>query len=142
RRVVLDLRRVDDDHVVVAAISGRRRGSSRDGSATLRNVTACGGVIRGSIAARSDHPRALPEGSASTSSTLLPARENTCASQTAEVVLPVPGLRLARARLRPVIQAVYASTLGTKAPQRRHTGGRHAHRDRTSAHIEHPALRT
>ena len=58
------------------------------------------------MAARSDHSRALPEGSASTSSTLLPARANTCASQTAEVVLPVPGFRLARARLRPVIQAL------------------------------------
>ena len=88
------------------AISGRRRCSSRDGSATIRNGNACCGAIRGSMAARSDHSRALPEGSASTSSTLLPAWANTCASQTAEVVLPVPGLRLARARLRPVIQAL------------------------------------
>ena len=89
------------------AMSGRRRCSSRDGSATIRNgKAACGAASRGSMAARSDHSRALPEGSASTSRTLLPARANTCASQTAEVVLPVPGLRLAKARLRPVIQAV------------------------------------
>ena len=37
---------------------------------------------------------------------MFPACAKTCASQTADVVLPVPGLRLARARLRPVIQAV------------------------------------
>ncbi len=43
------------------------------------------GRVRGSMAARSDHSRALPEGSASTKSTLLPARANTCVSQTAEV---------------------------------------------------------
>jgi hypothetical protein len=89
------------------AMSGRRRCSSRDGSATIRNGNAASGVAsRGSMAARSDHSRALPAGSASTSSTLLPAMANTCASQTAEVVLPVPGLRLARATLRPVINAV------------------------------------
>ncbi len=43
------------------------------------------GRVRGSMAARSDHSRALPEGSASTKSTLLPARANTCVSQTAEI---------------------------------------------------------
>ncbi len=43
------------------------------------------GRVRGSMAARSDHSRALPEGSASTKSTLLPARANTRVSQTAEV---------------------------------------------------------
>src|SRR5450631_1369076 len=58
------------------------------------------------MAARSDHSRALPDGSASTSSTDLPAWAKMCASQTAEVVLPVPGLRLSKATLRAGINAV------------------------------------
>ncbi len=83
------------------AISGTRRCSSRDGRATIRNGNAASdGVSRGSIYARSDHSRALPEGSASTRSTLYPACAKTWASQTADVVLPVPGLRLARATLK------------------------------------------
>ena len=52
------------------------------------------------MAARSDHSRALPDGSASTSSTVLPVWAKMCASHTAEVVLPVPGLRLSNATLR------------------------------------------
>jgi hypothetical protein len=89
------------------AISGSRRCSSREGSAMIRNGNASpGAASRGSIAARSDHSSALPEGSASTSSTRFPAWANTCASHTAEVVLPVPGFRLARARLSPVIWAL------------------------------------
>ncbi len=89
------------------AISGTRRCSSRDGRATIRNGNAAAdGVSRGSIYARSDHSRALPEGSASTRSTLLPACAKTWASQTADVVLPVPGFRLARATLRPLTWAV------------------------------------
>src|SRR5215470_1919560 len=58
------------------------------------------------MAARSDHSRALPEGSASTRSTRFPAWAKMWASQTAEVVLPVPGLRLSRATLSAVINAV------------------------------------
>jgi hypothetical protein len=86
------------------AISGTRRCSSRDGRATIRNGKAASGCVsRGYIAAMSDHSRALPEGSASTKSTLFPASAKMCASQTADVVFPVPGLRLARARLSPVI---------------------------------------
>src|SRR5579862_3368864 len=108
------------------AISGSRRCSSRDGSATIRNgKAACVAASPGYIAAGSDHSRALPEGSASTSSTLLPACAKTWASQTAEVVLPVPGFRLARARLSPVIHALsqrppgYGSQLAGKAAQNR-----------------------
>jgi hypothetical protein len=89
------------------AISGNRRCSSREGSAMIRNGKAASGAVRcGSMAARSDHSSALPDGSASTSSTLFPACAKTCASQTADVVLPVPGFKLARARLSPVIQAL------------------------------------
>src|SRR5580698_110458 len=88
------------------AISGTRRCSSREGRATIRNGNAVCGGIPGYMAARSDHSRALPDGSASTSKTLFPASAKTCASQTADVVLPVPGFRLARARRIPVIQAV------------------------------------
>src|SRR5690349_9814981 len=88
------------------AISGIRRCISREGSATIRNGNAACGGSPGYIAARSDHSRALPEGSASTSRTLWPACAKMCASQTADVVLPVPGLRFARARLRPVIQVL------------------------------------
>jgi hypothetical protein len=89
------------------AISGTRRCSSREGSAMIRNGKAAAGAARcGSIAARSDHSSALPDGSASTSSTLFPACAKTCASQTADVVLPVPGFKLARARLSPVIHAL------------------------------------
>src|SRR6202044_2093041 len=88
------------------AISGTRRCSSREGRATIRNGNAVCGGIPGYMAARSDHSRALPEGSASPSKTLFPASAKTCASQTADVVLPVPGFRLARARRIPVIQAV------------------------------------
>src|ERR1700684_2893292 len=58
------------------------------------------------MAARSDHSRALPDGSASTSRTALPAWAKMCASQTAEVVLPVPGFRLSRATLRAGMNAV------------------------------------
>src|SRR5690349_5170080 len=58
------------------------------------------------MAARSDHSRALPDGSASTSSTVLPDWAKMWASQTADVVLPVPGLRLSRATLRAGIYAV------------------------------------
>jgi hypothetical protein len=57
----------------------------------------------GAHGGESDHSRALPEGSASTRSTLLPAWAKTCASHTAEVVFPVPGFKLARARISPVI---------------------------------------
>ena len=89
------------------AISGSRRCSSREGRATIRNGNAaCAGASRRYMATRSDHSTALPEGSASTRSRLFPACAKTCASQTAEVVLPVPGLKLARARLSPVIQAL------------------------------------
>ena len=89
------------------AISGTRRCSSRDGRATIRNGNAAsGGASPGYIAARSDHSRALPEGSASTRRTLFPAWAKTWASQTADVVLPVPGLRLARATLSPVTSAL------------------------------------
>ena len=109
------------------AISGTRRCRSRDGSATIRNGNAsCGGASRGSMAARSDHSSALPDGSASTSSTVCPASANTCASQTAEVVLPVPGFRLAKARLRPVIKAVCQRPRHYRR-QLRHAGGRCAH---------------
>src|SRR5208283_5479816 len=87
---------------------------------------ACGGASRGSMAARSAHSRALPEGSASTSSTLLPAWTKMCASQTADVVLPVPGLRLAKARLRPVIQAA-CQRLRRYGRQLPDAGGRCAH---------------
>src|SRR5215469_6174548 len=51
------------------------------------------------MAAKSDHSRALPDGSASTRSTCCPASAKTCANQTADVVLPVPGLRLSSATL-------------------------------------------
>ena len=78
----------------------------RDGSATIRNGNAACGGSPGFMAARSAHSSALPEGSASTSSTVRPASAKTCASQTADVVLPVPGLRLTKAMLRPVIHAV------------------------------------
>src|SRR6266487_560258 len=88
------------------AISGTRRCRLRDGSATIRNGNAACGAIPGYMAARSDHSSALPEGSASTKSTVCPASAKTCASQTADVVLPVPGLRLTKARLRAVINAV------------------------------------
>src|SRR5579875_3146161 len=89
------------------AISGTLRCSSRDGRATMRNGKAgCPGASRGAMAARSDHSRALPDGSAPTSSTRFPACAKTCASQTADVVLPVPGFRLARAMLSPVIKVL------------------------------------
>src|SRR6185437_1532823 len=72
----------------------------------------------GYMAARSDHSRALPEGSASTRSTLFPACANMWASQTADVVLPVPGLRLARATLNPVTWALSQRLegFGSRAP--------------------------
>src|ERR1039457_774068 len=88
------------------AISATRWCRLRDGRATIRNGKAIRGGSPGSIAARSDHSRALPDGSASTSRTVLPAWAKMCASQTAEVVLPVPGLRLSRATLRAGINAV------------------------------------
>src|SRR6516165_1866542 len=89
------------------ASSGTRRCNSREGSATIRNgKAASSGASRGYMAARSDHSRALPDGSASTSSTLFPACAKTWASQTADVVLPVPGLRLASATLSPVTWAL------------------------------------
>src|SRR5215470_7671042 len=101
------------------AISGTRRCSSRDGRATIRNGNAAnGGASCGYMAARSDHSRALPEGSASTRSTLFPACAKTWASQTADVVLPVPGLRLARAILNPVTWALSQRLegFGSRAP--------------------------
>ena len=55
---------------------------------------------------RADGKQLKADGSASTRSTRFPALAKTCASHTAEVVLPMPGLRFARARLRPVIQAL------------------------------------
>src|SRR5215813_4536962 len=88
------------------AISGTRWCRLREGRATIRNGKAVLGGSLGSMAARSDHSRALPEGSASTRSTLFPAWAKMCASQTADVVLPVPGLRLSRATLSAVINAV------------------------------------
>src|SRR5512146_3143905 len=58
------------------------------------------------MAARSDHSSALPAGSASTRSTCCPASAKMCASHTADVVLPVPGLRLSRAMLKAGTAAV------------------------------------
>lgn len=82
------------------AISGTRRCTRREGRATIRKGNPAAGWTRGSIAARSDHSRALPDGSASTRSTCRPASTKMCASHTADVVLPVPGLRLSKATLR------------------------------------------
>ena len=49
---------------------------------------------------------------------MFPASAKTCASQTADVVLPVPGLRLTKATLRAVIKAVsqYAWHCGKPPP--------------------------
>ena len=91
------------------------------------------------MAARSDHSRALPEGSASTSSTLFPARAKMWASQTAEVVLPVPGLRLARARLRPVIKALCQHPRHTDASTRGIRPGRAACRRTVRSPLPWPA---
>ena len=88
------------------AISATRWCRLRDGRATIRNGKASRGGSPGSMAARSDHSRALPDGSASTSSTVRPDWAKMWASQTAEVVLPVPGLRLSNATLRAGINAV------------------------------------
>ena len=105
--VVLDLRRVDDHHVIVAGdvgqaavqLAGRQRHDpEREGRLRRREPRVHGGQIgplQGAARRVGVHQQDA-----------VPARANTCASQTAEVVLPVPGLRLAKARLRPVIQAV------------------------------------
>src|SRR5215475_984301 len=102
------------------AISGTRWCRLREGRATIRNGNAVLGGSLGSMAARSDHSRALPEGSASTRSTRFPAWAKMCASQTAEVVLPVPGLRLSRATLSAVINAVLQYLRRYGSPFRRY----------------------
>src|SRR6478752_4198010 len=105
------------------AISGTRWCRLREGRATIRNGNVVLGGSLGSMAARSDHSRALPEGSASTRSTRFPAWAKMCASQTAEVVLPVPGLRLSRATLSAVINAVLQYLRHYGSPSRRYWGG-------------------
>src|SRR6266487_5854089 len=95
----------------------------REGRATIRNGNAVLGGSLGSMAARSDHSRALPDGSASTRSTRLPAWAKMCASQTADVVLPVPGLRLSRATLSAVINAVLQYLRHYGSPWRRYLRG-------------------
>src|SRR5690348_8045655 len=101
------------------AISGTRWCKAREGRATIRNGNVVLGGSRGSMAARSDHSRALPDGSASTRSTRFPAWAKVWASQTAEVVLPVPGLRLSRATLSAVINAVLQYLRHYGSPSRR-----------------------
>ena len=117
--VVLQLWRVDDHHVISMgdlghpAVQFAGRAEPRCGTGTPPPTA----LAVGSVYARSDHSRALPEGSASTRSTLCPACAKTWASQTADVVLPVPGLRLARATLSPVTWALSQrlTLFGTRA---------------------------
>src|SRR5215469_11293760 len=68
------------------------------------------------MAARSDHSRALPDGSASTRSTCRPASTKMCASHTADVVLPVPGLRLSKATLRAGIRTLLQLSVALPTP--------------------------
>ncbi len=112
------------------AMPGRRRCSSRDGRATSRNGNASCGVTRGSRAARSEHSSALPDGSASTSSTLLPdwAKGNTpFAVATKHLQEIPPSLHQINPAIPIAVDGVIQIALAKKREDRFNSAGSMAH---------------